>query len=118
MIARLRTLTKKSKLNFGKHSELTVQRMLELHKHRELIKYYFTKSPINFMDDILDELKITEEYRIEKPSINWNAYNKFNENSYYYHNRDKSLGSVSDKIISKTVISKEELVRQNRGLNR
>jgi len=116
MIARLRTLTKKSKLNFGKHSELTVQRMLELHRHRELIKYYFTKSSINFMDDILDELKITEEYRIEKPSINWNAYNKFNENSYYYHNRDKSI-SGADKLIKSNRISKEELARQNRGLN-
>ena len=116
MIARLRTLTKKSKLNFGKHSELTVQRMLELHRHRELIKYYFTKSSINFMDDILDELKITEEYRIEKPSIDWNAYNKFNENSYYYHNRGRYT-SGADKLLVGNRISKEELARQNRGFN-
>lgn len=117
MIARLRILTRKSKLNFGKHSELTVQRMLELHRHRELIKYYFTKSPINFTDDILDELKLTKEYRIDKPSINWSMYNKFNENSYYYHNRNESTGGA-DKLIKSNRISKEELVRQNRGLNR
>ena len=116
MIARLRTLTRKSKLKFGKHSELTVQRMLELHRHRELIKYYFTKSPINFTDDILDELKLTKGYRIDKPSINWNMYNKFNENSYYYHNRDK-YASGADKLMKSNRISKEELARQNRGLN-
>ena len=117
MIARLRILTRKSKLNFGKHSELTVQRMLELHRHKELIKYYFTKSPINFTDDILDELKVTKEYRIDKPSINWNMYSKFNKNSYYYHNRNEYTGG-SDKLIKSNRISKEELVRLNRGLNR
>lgn len=117
MIARLRTLTKKSKLKFGKNPELTVQRMLDLYRHKELINYYFTKSSINFTDDILDELKITKEYRIEKPSIDWSMYGKFNKNSYYYHNRDKSNSGGANKLLKSDRISKEELLRQNRGLN-
>ena len=38
-----------------------------MNKHKELIKIYFGLGKINFTDDILDELGISEDMRIEKP---------------------------------------------------
>ena len=53
----LRTLTRKSKLGFGKLRDVT--------------------------DDILEELGITAKYRIEKPSANKDMYYRFlKENGY------------------------------------
>ena len=65
----LRKLTRKSRLGFGyrdiKH--ITIQDILIMNKHKELIKIYFGLGKINFTDDILEELGITEDMRIEKP---------------------------------------------------
>ena len=65
----LRKLTRKSRLGFGyrdiKH--ITIQDIMIMNKHKELIKIYFGLGKINFTDDILDELGISEEMRIEKP---------------------------------------------------
>lgn len=83
MIPILRTLTRKSKLNFGKYKEKTVQEMLDLRRFLDLISSYYKLSSINYTEDILDELKITKEYRIEKPSVNKEMYYKFlNENGF------------------------------------
>jgi len=38
-----------------------------MNKHKELIKIYFGLGKINFTDDILDELGISEDMRIPKP---------------------------------------------------
>ena len=65
----LRKLTRKSRLGFGyrdiKH--ITIQDILIMNKHKELIKIYFGLGKINFIDDILDELGISEDMRIAKP---------------------------------------------------
>ena len=65
----LRKLTRKSRLGFGyrdiKH--ITIQDILIMNKHKELIKIYFGLGKINFTDDILEELGISEDMRIEKP---------------------------------------------------
>ena len=37
-----------------------------MNKHKELIKTYFGLGKINFTDDILDELGISEDMRIQK----------------------------------------------------
>ena len=65
----LRKLTRKSRLGFGyrdiKH--ITIQDILIMNKHKDLIKIYFGLGKINFTDDILEELGISEDMRIEKP---------------------------------------------------
>lgn len=65
----LRKLTRKSRLGFGyrdiKH--ITIQDILIMNKHKELIKIYFGLSKINFIDEILDELGISKDMRIPKP---------------------------------------------------
>lgn len=73
----LRKLTKKSTLNFGKFKDYTVEHLFGMKKQIELISIYFKLSTITFTDDILDELGITKEYRIEKPSKNVELYQEF-----------------------------------------
>ncbi len=65
----LRRLTRKSRLGFGYRDikDITIQDILIMNKHKELIKIYFGLGKINFTDDILEELGISEDMRIEKP---------------------------------------------------
>ncbi len=65
----LRKLTRKARLGFGYKDikNITIQDILIMNKHKELIKIYFGLDKITFMDDILDELGIDEKMRIEKP---------------------------------------------------
>lgn len=87
-IVLLRRLTKKSKLQFGKHKHMTVNDLLSVNKHSVLIGIYYGLGNITFSDDVLEELLILEEDRIKKPGSDkekivpmqqkWWA--KFNEN--------------------------------------
>ncbi len=65
----MRKLARKSRLGFGyqdiKH--ITIQDIMIMNKHKQLIQIYFGLDKITFMDDILDELGIDEKMRIEKP---------------------------------------------------
>ncbi len=65
----MRKLTRRSRLGFGYQDikNITIQDILIMNKHKELIKIYFGLDKITFMDDILDELGIAEDMRIEKP---------------------------------------------------
>jgi hypothetical protein len=64
-----RILTRKSILGFGNYDvrDLSIQMLLDLRKYNVLICAYYNLGKIGFTDDILDELGITPEYRIEKP---------------------------------------------------
>ena len=64
-----RILTRKSILGFGNYDvrDLSIQMLLDLRKYNVLICAYYNLDKIGFTDDILDELGITPEYRIEKP---------------------------------------------------
>lgn len=62
----LRTLTRKSKLKYGKGFDQTVSEMLIRDKMR-LASDYFHLSAITFTDDVLDEIGIPAEMRIPKP---------------------------------------------------
>ena len=75
----LRTLTRKSKLGFGKYKDLTVQHILDMRMPLVLIAPYYKLTSINYIEDVLIELKITKEYRISKPSSNKDAYYNFLE---------------------------------------
>jgi hypothetical protein len=67
---RLRTLTEKSILGFGRHADLKVGDILKTFKFRYLRFVYYNCSMISFTDDILDKIYITPEYRIDKPGKN------------------------------------------------
>ena len=66
-VRRLRTMARKSVFDFGKYKSYTVQHVLDLNGHKALRYYYYYCSNISFMPDILDEIGITEKYRIAKP---------------------------------------------------
>jgi len=100
MIPTLRTMTRKSTLGFGKMKDLTVQRILDLRKPLVLISSYYKLTSVNYTEDILNELKITKEYRIQKPSANKEMYYKFlNENGYELKPRSEK---GADKMKRKT----------------
>jgi len=113
MTPTFRTMTRKSKMGFGKYKKKTVQEMLDLRRHLDLISAYYKLTSINYQEDILAELKITEEYRIEKPSANKEMYYKFlNENGY----KSNSRGQGADKLRAETKpFSKSELQGMNHG---
>lgn len=69
-VLRLRTLTRKSVHKFGYeyNKDLTVQQLLDLKKHKVIITAYFGLDRINYIDDILDEVGITKDLRLDKPA--------------------------------------------------
>lgn len=69
-VLRLRTLTRKSAHKFGyeDNKDLTVQQLLDLKKHKVIINAYFGLYRINYIDDILDEVGITKDLRLDKPA--------------------------------------------------
>ena len=70
MITLLRTLTKKSYLKFGRYYDMRVGDLLTSQQHRILRFYYFNCDKITFVDEILDEINIPKDFRIEKPGKN------------------------------------------------
>jgi hypothetical protein len=72
MVVLKRILTRKSILGFGyvENRDLSVQMLLDLGQQYTLISAYFGLEKIDFTEDILEELGITAEFRIEKPNKN------------------------------------------------
>jgi hypothetical protein len=62
----LRTLTRKSIIGFGNYRDLTVQNLIDMARHKELLSIYYNFRNIDFNQDLIDELKIDEVYRIDK----------------------------------------------------
>ena len=54
----LRTLTFKSKLKYGDNAHLTVQDVLNVHRHSDLAYAYYNMSNISFKDEVLDKIGI------------------------------------------------------------
>jgi hypothetical protein len=63
----LRTLTFKSRLNFGKYSEMSVQQVIDIRKKRYIRWCYFNLSGITFTKEVLDCVGILEGFYIDKP---------------------------------------------------
>jgi hypothetical protein len=103
----LRKLTAKSTMKFGMHEDNTVGQLLDLKKYRYLRWVYFNCSNITFMDDILDEINLPIDFRINKPGV---ARDKHDElNSLY---ESKMLGITKLKSKSRGLkIAKSKMVR-------
>lgn len=72
-----RKLTKKSIVGFGGWKHLTIDHFFKHKRYIDLASMYYKLSHITFMDDVLDELKITAEWRIEKPGNNYEKFIEF-----------------------------------------
>lgn len=66
----LRKLTEKSTLKFGMYDNVPIYNLLDLKKYSYLRWVYYNSSNITFLDSILEEIGITEEYYIDKPGKN------------------------------------------------
>ena len=74
-----RVLTRKSIIGYGSMDvrDLSVQMLLDLGNHNFLINSYYNLDKIDFIDDVLNELGITAEWRIVKPSKDYDKRIEF-----------------------------------------
>ena len=106
-----RVLTRKSILGYGyaEYRDLSVQMILDLGKGNILINSYFGLEKIDFIEDILDELGITSEWRIVKPSKDYELCKLF------FKSRASQL-SVNEKMAfsqKNKADKKNQLIRKN-----
>ena len=100
----LRKLSRKSTLKFGMYADNTVQELLIFKRYNYLRWVYFNHDMITFMDDILDELSITEHYRIKKPGKCPEKYRELHEEK-----QAKISGKL--KMITKKVENKKNRIK-------
>ena len=75
-VIRLRVLTRKSKIGWGKYAKNTVGEMIDARHFNELLWLYYHIQWLTYTDELLDELKIFKEFRIQKPGINPDMHQK------------------------------------------
>jgi hypothetical protein len=121
-IVLLRTLTKKSIIQGGKHQGLQVADVL-LRSKISLIYSYFNYSGISFTSDVLDELHIAEEDRIAKPGKDVEKFKKYEERNHYLAAKSQALKSYDLKDINgglvnviKRKINKGKALAKYKGL--
>jgi len=108
----LRILTRKSLFKIGKNKDLTVQKMLDLRKQIQLISAYYNLTSINYQDDILKELRITDKWVIEKPGKDPKLYLKFLKDRGF----KKRTTGAADKLRKETRTPTRAILRNiNQG---
>ena len=76
-------MTEKSIVGFGRFTDQTIgQLIIRTDKIIDVIHMYFGLSHISFHDDLLNKLKITSEWRIQKPGVNKEIGAEFLEKIY------------------------------------
>lgn len=65
----LRTLTPKSILWFGKHEGKSVRQIIDLRDSQYIRWIYYNVAGVSFTDEVLDMIKLPQEYEINKPGI-------------------------------------------------
>ena len=126
-ITLLRKLSLKSKLNFGQYPDLSIQELINLERKSYLRWVYFNCDKITFFDEILDEIKIPLEFRIEKPSKSPEKYIELDQIikskmspllKHINEKKKKKYQKVKRKIsvsIDKKTFSKDSLRLKNQG---
>ena len=99
----LRKLTRKSILKFGKYAEVPIQTLIDLNNHKYLRWIYFNSSNIDFMEDILDEIRIPLHFRFVKPAKNPELHLKLNEEIF---------DNLPDDFKDKFLIKQEKLANK------
>jgi len=117
-----RKLTRKSFIDIGGYKHTTVNWMLDAGKKWELAKLYYNLSHITFFDDILDEIGITLEWRIEKPGTNKEKLYEFSEAIFpdrveYQRKRFKVVQNERSKRILKQMIINDSRKSYHRKFN-
>lgn len=125
----LRKLTKKSTIDFGKHSGLKVGDLLNIMEIRYLRWMYYNCSMITFFDDILEQIGIPLKWRIDKPGKNPEMndalndeksgeimYDWFQRKHYKARGKYISIGKRNSHIgYDKVTFNKAAMTRYNHG---
>lgn len=115
----LRKLTKKSIMKFGKHRDLTVQELINLYEKKYLRWVYFNCSNIDFMEDVLEEIKIPLNYRIQKPSKNLDLHLKLNEEIFEnFSEKAKELSVKTRTKIASKISKGKAILKMNEHKNK
>lgn len=101
----LRTLTRKSIIGFGHYKDLSVQNLIDLFKHKELLSIYYTCRNIDFCQDLKDELYISGEREINKKIPQAERYLP-NANKYMYDCLNDIIGSKSKKELRAAILTR------------
>lgn len=115
---RLRTMARKSVFSFGKHEGLSVQQVLDLKDYSWLRWCYFNCSMLSFLPDILDEVRILDDFRIEKPGTDaekYEAYKKYMEVGFAL--KLKKSGKTEGCSIYNKVYKRRRTAARNRMLS-
>lgn len=118
-IINLRILTRKSTLKVGPYAKETVQKLLDLKKHRHLRMIYYTYEAISFQDDILDEIGVI--YRIDKPGSDPSLIertNKIKETAMIRHMKATQPGSPQWKEAMGAISHKNAIKRKNQAMQK
>jgi hypothetical protein len=123
----LRKLTEKSTLKFGIYADVPIHNLLDLKKYSYLRWVYYNSSNITFLDSILKEIGITEEYYINKPGKNTELgieLNDIKKSKMFFKSKQHikkifKCSNVSKKISATTInnfkYSKGSLQARNHG---
>lgn len=122
----LRTLTKKSTFWFGKYEGVSIQQLLNLNRHTYLRWIYYNIEGISFMDDVLKEITIRGERKIEKPGSMPEMHKKvtdenFNNMSIGTKSHMKKITKVKKEVNeNKTIVKSVErkFIMQAKNQNR
>lgn len=116
-VIRLRTLTRKSILNFGKFLDQSVQMLLDEKKLKYLSWIYFHCDRITFIDEILDDVGITEKWRIEKPGKapeKWDNYSKYRGKLFYQELKKEYINGAPVGPMALHIQHRKKLNRKSR----
>jgi hypothetical protein len=126
----LRKLSNKSKIGFGKFADLRVSEIINLQRKAYLRWLYYNVEGITFLDEILEQIGISETYLINKPGKNPDMYEQLDANVYeakrhniYYIKHMKKF-TKNYKIAKEiSIVNKERFlckksVNQNRNIKR
>ncbi|MBC8321219.1 MAG: hypothetical protein H8E34_10890 [Bacteroidetes bacterium] len=126
-ITLLRTMTGKSIIGFGRYADMSVQQVIDLRKAPYLRWLYFNFTKITFTDDILDEINLWEEFRIDKPGKCPEKHKRLSGLLYdrlHYKSKKHIDKRIKSSKIKKMVnfrkhdhkaFSKDKLTRNNHG---
>lgn len=122
----LRKLTEKSTLKFGVNSDVPIYQLIALKDKSYLVWVYFNCSKITFVDEILDQLNIPVEFRIQKPGCSKESHQLFLDSKekpdglfakILKQKTDKKLKAkrVQQRLYLKKFEIKNFLTRKNHG---
>ena len=95
----LRTITKKSIIGFGMFTDITVQNLIDMVRHKELLNIYYTCRNIDFCQELKDELCIYGEREIDK---------KINKENRYGNNADNNIFKLINDCLQEIISKKSE----------